>query len=234
MPVSSDKFGTYEIVVLDIEGTTTPITFVHDVLFPYARSEVRRYLEENWTTAKCQEAVRMLVQQAELDQQQGENSPRIISISDAKNSNKSAIIDSIVQNVYYNMEKDRKIPALKNLQGLIWEFGYKNSQLKGEVYDDVPVAFEVSNSSTSSCSCSSSSSSSCQSSIHHMMHNQTISSCACVGMEEARCAHLHLLERVGSGAEAPLREHKPWQSPHLYPWPLRHGTSRTQGRSQVL
>jgi enolase-phosphatase E1 len=36
------------VVLLDIEGTTTPITFVKDVLFPYARSHLKQYLEDGW------------------------------------------------------------------------------------------------------------------------------------------------------------------------------------------
>jgi len=46
-----------DFVLLDIEGTTTPITFVHDVLFPYARVRVRAYLEEAGSDA----AVRQIV-----------------------------------------------------------------------------------------------------------------------------------------------------------------------------
>jgi methionine salvage enolase-phosphatase E1 len=45
---SKESNPSIKAVVLDIEGTTTPITFVHDVLFPYARSNLKSHLEENW------------------------------------------------------------------------------------------------------------------------------------------------------------------------------------------
>lgn len=39
-------------VILDIEGTTTPITFVHDVLFPYVRTNVEKHLTDNWASTE--------------------------------------------------------------------------------------------------------------------------------------------------------------------------------------
>ena len=56
---------TYQIllqqcVVLDIEGTTTPISFVTDVLFPYARDNVRRHLEDTYDTDATQEDIELL------------------------------------------------------------------------------------------------------------------------------------------------------------------------------
>lgn len=36
------------VVLLDIEGTTTPISFVKDVLFPYVRTRLKQHLEEEW------------------------------------------------------------------------------------------------------------------------------------------------------------------------------------------
>ena len=35
-------------MLLDIEGTTTPISFVHDVLFPYSRAHLGDYLSKHW------------------------------------------------------------------------------------------------------------------------------------------------------------------------------------------
>ena len=47
-------------VVLDIEGTTTPISFVTDVLFPYARDNVRMHLEETYDTVDTQDDIKLL------------------------------------------------------------------------------------------------------------------------------------------------------------------------------
>ncbi len=46
-----------EAVLLDIEGTTTPITFVKDVLFPYARSSLVNYLTTNWEKPEVQDDI---------------------------------------------------------------------------------------------------------------------------------------------------------------------------------
>ncbi|KVI10469.1 Class II aldolase/adducin N-terminal [Cynara cardunculus var. scolymus] len=58
-------------VVLDIEGTTTPISFVTDVLFPYARDNVRRHLEETYDTGATQEDIELLRSQVQEDLQHG-------------------------------------------------------------------------------------------------------------------------------------------------------------------
>jgi len=47
-------------IVLDIEGTTTPITFVADVLFPYARDNVGRHLSATYDTAETQDDINLL------------------------------------------------------------------------------------------------------------------------------------------------------------------------------
>lgn len=47
-------------VVLDIEGTTTPISFVSDVLFPYARNNVGRHFSATYDTAETQDDIKLL------------------------------------------------------------------------------------------------------------------------------------------------------------------------------
>lgn len=51
-------------VVLDIEGTVAPISFVYDVMFPYAKKKLRCYLEKNWDSAELRDEVKQL--QAEV------------------------------------------------------------------------------------------------------------------------------------------------------------------------
>lgn len=59
--------SSYKYVIFDIEGTTTPITFVKDVLFPYASKHVENYLKTTWTTPLTQADVNELVNQASVD-----------------------------------------------------------------------------------------------------------------------------------------------------------------------
>jgi enolase-phosphatase E1 len=56
----------YTVVVTDIEGTTTPISFVHDVLFPYASKHVAGFLSSRWSDERVQEAVELLRQQVSI------------------------------------------------------------------------------------------------------------------------------------------------------------------------
>ena len=124
------------IVLLDIEGTTTPIAFVHDVLFPYARVRVRAYLEE---AAASDPEIRQIVEDlhAELPAS-GFQLPAGNQNLEAGSGKRKA---DIVGYVHWLMDRDRKSGPLKALQGRIWEQGYRGGELKGEVYPDVPAAF---------------------------------------------------------------------------------------------
>ena len=135
--VSALQRNPYGAVVLDIEGTTTPITFVHDVLFPYARQHVRAFLERNFDVAGVQEDLRALVTQAETDTQAGMSVTRI-----ALGGDRTATIDAAVRNVLERMSLDRKTTGLKSLQGKIWAEGYARGDLTALVYNDVPLAFK--------------------------------------------------------------------------------------------
>ena len=111
------------IVLLDIEGTTTPIAFVHDVLFPYARARVGSFLESHGSD----DDVRKI-------------------LGDLRTEQRSAASDelreaTVVGYVHALMDRDRKSGPLKALQGRIWEQGYSDGELKGDVYPDVPTAF---------------------------------------------------------------------------------------------
>ncbi|XP_068683865.1 enolase-phosphatase E1-like isoform X1 [Montipora capricornis] len=138
-----------EVVLLDIEGTTTPITFVKDILFPHAKKNVRGFLERNWDTAQCKEDVLALKVQAEKDK----DMDGVVSIPDFNESSqcldlngdkisKDSIINALVKNVIWQMNSDRKTTALKQLQGHIWKEGYDNGEIKGEIYDDVITALK--------------------------------------------------------------------------------------------
>jgi enolase-phosphatase E1 len=105
-------------ILLDIEGTTTPITFVYDVLFPYARTHIRENLS-------AEDVVALRVSY-ETDLQNGFTPP--------------AWSEAPVAYVEWLMDQDRKSTALKNLQGKIWLSGYQQGALRGEVYADVPPA----------------------------------------------------------------------------------------------
>ncbi|XP_061350950.1 probable bifunctional methylthioribulose-1-phosphate dehydratase/enolase-phosphatase E1 [Gastrolobium bilobum] len=126
-------------IVLDIEGTTTPISFVSEVLFPYARDNVGRHLSATYDTPDTQDDIKLLCSQVQSDLEQGIAGAVPIPPDDA---GKEEVIAALVANVDAMIKADRKITALKELQGHIWQTGYENNELEGIVFDDVPEALE--------------------------------------------------------------------------------------------
>lgn len=104
-----------EAIVTDIEGTTSSLSFVKDVLFPYSRE----YMAEYVRTHAAEPAVRRELEEV-----------RRLS---GKNLTGTEIIEQIIRWI----EEDKKITPLKNLQGMIWEDGYRKGDFKGHVYEDV-------------------------------------------------------------------------------------------------
>ena len=118
-------------ILLDIEGTTTSISFVYDVLFPYARQHVREFLQNHAGNAPVREALARLREQHTADVAQGLSPPAV-----------RADVDTVIVYVNWLMDRDSKAEPLKALQGMIWEEGYRRSEVHGHIYTDVPVAFE--------------------------------------------------------------------------------------------
>ena len=124
------------VILLDIEGTTTPIDFVTKVLFPYASRKMESFLREK----SQDQAVRALV--AELRHQQQEDTKRGFRPPDWNREEQEAEISSAAAYCRWLIEKDSKCTPLKALQGMLWQAGYASGELQGQVYPDVPRAFE--------------------------------------------------------------------------------------------
>jgi enolase-phosphatase E1 len=105
-------------VLLDIEGTTTPISFVYNVLFPFARKHLPNYLESRANKADL----------AQLRAEYAKEEGPFIPVSD------------LTSYALRLMDQDRKSTALKSIQGKIWEHGYRDGILHSEVFDDVAPA----------------------------------------------------------------------------------------------
>ena len=101
-------------IVTDIEGTTSSLSFVKDVLFPYARARMGEFIRRH---AKDPAVQRVL------------DEVRRIS---GKKLTDAEVIDQLTRWI----DEDRKITPLKNLQGMIWEDGYRQGDFKGHVYHD--------------------------------------------------------------------------------------------------
>ncbi|KAM3346924.1 hypothetical protein ACQJBY_021109 [Aegilops geniculata] len=123
---------------MDIEGTTTPISFVADVLFPYARANARAHLAATYHTQQTREDVALL--RAQIDNDLADGVPGAVPLPPSPPATEDQVIDALVANVQAMIDADRKLTALKQLQGCVWRRGFESGEIKGEVYDDVVQA----------------------------------------------------------------------------------------------
>jgi enolase-phosphatase E1 len=128
--------GALRAILLDIEGTTTPIAFVYEVLFPYARRNLRRHLEQHAARPEYEALLDQLRVEYNSDQDAREILPPWTDAPAA------ARLSSAVGYCEWLMDRDRKSTGLKELQGRIWRDGYASGELVGEVFADVPDALE--------------------------------------------------------------------------------------------
>jgi methylthioribulose 1-phosphate dehydratase/enolase-phosphatase E1 len=115
----------YKHVLLDIEGTLSPISFVKDVLFPYSVQNVRSFLSQHWEAT-----LQIRNDLVELSQKESSNGAPEVSAN--------ASVEDIASFVEWLVKMDRKVTPLKSLQGLIWQHGYASGQIVSQVFDDVP------------------------------------------------------------------------------------------------
>lgn len=107
-----------KLILLDIEGTISPLAFVHDVMFPYARRHAATWLGAHWG----HEVIAQLACDA------GAASFRNAIEAEAA--------------VHRLMDADAKVTGLKQLQGLIWEEGFRSGGLRSSLFDDVVPALD--------------------------------------------------------------------------------------------
>jgi len=123
-------------LLLDVEGTTTPVSFVYGTLFPYARANMKEYLSRHLCSQEVQADIALLCEERAADLRRGLDPPAL------GEDPSGASLESLLSYVYWLMDNDRKSTPLKSLQGRVWEEGYRTGRLRGEVFPDVPRAFE--------------------------------------------------------------------------------------------
>lgn len=120
-------------MLLDVEGTTTPISFVADTLFPYARQHGREFILRHIADKEIQSALRQLREENASDCAEG------APVIDASAQN---AIEEIIHYYIWLIEADRKSTPLKTIQGRIWEEGYALGELQSIVFRDVLPALK--------------------------------------------------------------------------------------------
>ena len=101
-------------ILTDIEGTTSSLSFVKEVLFPYAEDRIREFV---LTNSDHKEVAKALTTVSEL--------------CDA-----SLSIEQAIQQLIKWTKADKKVTPLKDIQGLIWESGYASGDFFGHIYED--------------------------------------------------------------------------------------------------
>lgn len=102
-------------ILTDIEGTTSKISFVHEVLFPYARQHLSAFIYEHQQDPMVTEQLEAV--KAHIDQP-------------------DASLSSLIDTLEHWIDTDQKITPLKALQGMIWKYGYESKEFTGHVYQD--------------------------------------------------------------------------------------------------
>ena len=101
-------------IVTDIEGTTSSILFVKEVLFPYARANLADYVRSHATEPHIKSLLEDVCKEVGLE----------------------LSIEHVITQLIQWIDEDKKVTPLKSLQGLIWEAGYRQGDFKGHLYPD--------------------------------------------------------------------------------------------------
>ncbi len=117
-------------ILLDIEGTTTPIDFVHKTLFPFAKAKIGEFVEASFSEIQTEIAQLKTEYKKDFSEQ--------IYGRDFKENSPESVADYLK----FLIEVDRKSTPLKSLQGKIWQKGYESGELESVIFADVPSAFE--------------------------------------------------------------------------------------------
>ena len=114
-------------ILLDIEGTTTPIDFVHKTLFPYSKQRISEFVETHFS--ELQNEISQLVDESSHDDTYA------VPVDPTEPGSIAAYLEHLI-------DIDRKSTPLKSIQGMIWKEGYESGELVSIVFDDVPPTFE--------------------------------------------------------------------------------------------
>ncbi|MCI0361988.1 MAG: acireductone synthase [Planctomycetaceae bacterium] len=134
-PTKPDSRTPPRGILLDIEGTTSSISFVYDVMFPYVRKHLTFEVPTNWEEPDYIAAFEAIAHDAGH-----ESLAAWLSTHRLSRNNPLKAADVVCREVIRQMDADLKATGLKQLQGLIWQAGFESGALMAHVYDDVPPA----------------------------------------------------------------------------------------------
>ncbi|RUM58702.1 MAG: acireductone synthase [Persephonella sp.] len=103
-----------KVILVDIEGTISPINFVKNVMFPYSKENLGKFLKENYDKPE----IKKILEDVE------------------KIEGRKLQLDEIIQLLKKWIDEDKKLTPLKEIQGYIWEEGFKSGKLKAPLFED--------------------------------------------------------------------------------------------------
>jgi enolase-phosphatase E1 len=112
---------TPQVVLTDIEGTTSSIDFVKDVLFPYARARLPAYVAKHADEPAVREQLDVVASETGIARED---------------------VPALAAELVRWIDEDRKATPLKALQGMVWEAGYREGAFVAHVYDDAAAALQ--------------------------------------------------------------------------------------------
>lgn len=127
------KVDNFSLCLFDIEGTTTPISFVHDKLFPYSRDKMEAFILTHQLEPHL---IAELIEENKKDFAEGLFSGPILGLDHIVN------LQILVSYLQYLIRVDRKSKPLKEIQGKIWKTGYEKGELTSELFADVIPFFK--------------------------------------------------------------------------------------------
>jgi enolase-phosphatase E1 len=122
-------------ILLDIEGTTSSVSFVYDVMFPYVRKHLTFEVFANWLEPEYIQAFHTIAKDSGHD-----SLDAWLKKEGLTRENPIRAAEVVCKEVTRLMDADVKATGLKELQGLIWKSGFESGELKAHVYSDVPPA----------------------------------------------------------------------------------------------
>jgi len=121
-------------MLLDIEGTTSSVSFVYDVMFPFVLRELDNYLESAWN----EPSLAPVLDQIAKDTGSSDFASWTSDCTDE--SQRRAKVSAEIRRL---MDGDVKATGLKALQGMIWKDGFERGEMIAQVFDDVPEALQA-------------------------------------------------------------------------------------------
>jgi enolase-phosphatase E1 len=121
-----------KVILLDIEGTTASVDFVHDVMFPFVTRNLSSFLDSTWGQAETMAACERIAKDAGFD--------NLDAWQKATGKGPRELVEVQIAEL---MRGDVKATGLKAMQGLVWQAGFDSGELIAPIYEDVLPQLEL-------------------------------------------------------------------------------------------